>query len=163
MCAEVGSFLQTRSGLHRVGSGRRNWDPKRNRLAATLVCRGCILSMSPQNGRMYGLPALKDYDDLLQRHGKQAYVRAIAEDFAPRSSRSGDIRLFRHLRLAYAGASRRRAVCPRDCEMTAPRPAARTDERVVKATPTRPRALEQATLVRAFHTSNELLVAAAIT
>jgi hypothetical protein len=61
--------------------------------------------MSPLNGRMYGLPALKDYDDVLQRHGKQAYVRAIAEDFAPRISRSGDLRLFRHLRRAYAGAS----------------------------------------------------------
>jgi hypothetical protein len=40
---------------------------------------------------------------ILNTFGKEAYVEAISAGFGPRIARSGDLRLFRHLRRAYAG------------------------------------------------------------
>jgi hypothetical protein len=62
-------------------------------------------SEGPRNGAMYGLHAARDYTQILKNAGDEAYVRAIAADYGPTISRSGDLRLFRHLRTAYAGAN----------------------------------------------------------
>lgn len=54
------------------------------------------------NGSIHTLP--DEFERVLAEKGEQEYVRRLVQVFGSRLARSNDLRLFRHLRLKYAGA-----------------------------------------------------------
>jgi hypothetical protein len=59
--------------------------------------------MKPMNGKVYPL-ADPDFEVILQEKGAPAYVQALVDQYGAMITNSYDLRVFRHLRLAYAGA-----------------------------------------------------------
>ena len=54
------------------------------------------------DGTVHTLP--DEFERVLAEKGEQEYIEKLVQVFAPRLVRSNDLRLFRHLRLKYAGA-----------------------------------------------------------
>ena len=54
------------------------------------------------NGSVHALP--DEFERVLAEKGEKEYVKKLVQVFATRLLKSKDLRLFRHLRLKYAGA-----------------------------------------------------------